>query len=558
MPISKKVPRIIGNLTLFIGLFIVVSNVSRKFHGPRQLIDTYFLVYLNSAAFATVLFTGVVLILLSSPLKKRKRRGWHVAISILIINMIFEFFRFHVHFTQIALSAFLLLILIIFRAEFYAKSDPSTRYAPLKTFFFASTIFTFLGILLFYFRLRDNILGDYSFQDVLGTVLSGLVWQSGNIELKSRLLQDTLQVTLGAFGIFILLIPMWSYFRKVSSISHSSTEEKLEIKSLIKTFGDDDSLAYFATRDDKSLIWSSNRKAGIAYRVENGVMIASGDPFGEYSIWPDAIANFVAKAEEFAWSIAVLGASEIGGKAWIDNAGMSAIEIGDEAIIDVKDFSLEGRSMSNLRQTLNKANRRNLHCEVKLVSQLSVREIDLIRARGKEWRGDNAERGFSMGMDRFMGEIDGENLLVQCFYENELVGFLHFVPWGKVGYSLDRMQRSGLHLPGITELMIEKTILYCVENRYRYISLNFAAFRSVIERAEKISAGPLLRATRSVIRVTSGWFQIESLYRFNAKFQPSWKPRYLLYSGATELVPVVWGALKAEKFLNGFKQRSLS
>ena len=128
-----------------------------------------------------------------------------------------------------------------------------------------------------------------------------------------------------------------------------------QIISLVEKFGDGDSLAFFATRDDKSVIWSNNRQAGIAYRVQNGVMLASGDPFGEPSLWPEAIENFLSKAREYGWTPAVMGASERGGRAWIDNANLSAIEIGDEAIVDVKDFSLEGHSMSNVRQTLNKA-----------------------------------------------------------------------------------------------------------------------------------------------------------------------------------------------------------
>ena len=285
------------------------------------------------------------------------------------------------------------------------------------------------------------------------------------------------------------------------------------------------------------------------------MLFRSGDPIGEYSLWPEAVALFISRAAEYGWTPGVLGASERGGRIWVDVAGMSAVEIGDEAIINCEEFSLEGRAMSNVRQTINKARREGMNAETKRAGELTKEERAVIRDLARKWRGNSAERGFSMSMDRFLGDIDNDAILVRGYMNNELVGLLYFLPWGRVGFSLDRMQRAPKPLPGLTELMIEEMINFCKSNNYKYISLNFAAFRSVIERAEKISAGPLLKTIRALIKFASGWFQVESLNRFNAKFQPEWNPRYLLYPGVGEFTRVVWAALRAEKFIDGFGLR---
>jgi lysyl-tRNA synthetase class 2 len=83
----------------------------------------------------------------------------------------------------------------------------------------------------------------------------------------------------------------------------------------------------------------------------------------------------------------------------------------------------------------------------------------------------------------------------------------------------------------------------------RRLSLNFAVLRSALENGERLGAGPVARAWRSVLLLASRWWQIESLYRFNAKFQPAWQPRFLCYAAGRELPRVALAALEAEAFL---------
>jgi lysyl-tRNA synthetase, class II len=83
----------------------------------------------------------------------------------------------------------------------------------------------------------------------------------------------------------------------------------------------------------------------------------------------------------------------------------------------------------------------------------------------------------------------------------------------------------------------------------RRLSLNFAVFRSALERGGRLGAGPVIRAWRELLLVASKWFQIESLYRFNAKFRPVWEPRFVCYPGAGDLPRVALAALEAEAFI---------
>jgi lysyl-tRNA synthetase class 2 len=81
------------------------------------------------------------------------------------------------------------------------------------------------------------------------------------------------------------------------------------------------------------------------------------------------------------------------------------------------------------------------------------------------------------------------------------------------------------------------------------VSLNFAVFRSVFARGERLGAGPALRIWRSVLLAASRFWQIESLYRANAKYQPEWVPRFICFRSSADLPRVGVAALRAEAFL---------
>ncbi len=549
-----RIPIWIGRLTLFLGILNVAANVFRNFQPVANRLNSYAPLLVNSTAFSTALFTSLILILVARGLARRKRRAWNITIIILLLNVTAELFRIHIHFIQLIVNLSLVAILVIFRKEFYAVSDPTTKRQPLIIFFRILSLTIFSGIFLIYFRHGNQLIGNPNFIDVLQTVLQGLVGVSGPIEFTSTTVSNTVDNTLGALGIFTIILPLWLYFRRVRPITKVTSEDLEEIKELIKHDTDQDSLGYFATRKDKSVVWTENRKAGIAYRVQGGVMLASGDPFGEFSLWPDAINEFLKIAREHAWTPGVMGCSDRGGEVWVEHAEMIAIDIGDEAIIKVSEFTLEGRPMANVRQMINRIARKGYTTTTAKWADVDSETKNRLRKLAQEWRYGVAERGFSMSMDRFGEDEDHNTCITIAYLGGEIKGLLYFVPWTTDGLSLDRMQRERGTDAGVNELMIADTVAWSKTNGITHISLNFAAFRSLFERADKISAGPITRGTRNLIRFFSNFFQVESLYRFNAKFQPEWETRYVLYPRATDLPKVAWAALRAEKFISGFRK----
>jgi lysyl-tRNA synthetase class 2 len=557
MDIRSSVPLTIGRFTYLAGIADILANAITPVRVHAHRLDKYLPIFVNSAAFATAIFTGVAMIILARNLIRRKRRAWALTILILVINILSDLFRLHYHPLQVAGAFLLLILLIAFRKEFFAKSDPTTKLSPLWGFIFTFIVMFISGVLILLFRHSDSTVGSPSILTVAETVLLGFVGITGPIKFTSDRITDLVYTTLPILGFFIVVVPFAMFFRRVKPTEVMTQEECELVKKLIAHDADQDSLGYFATRRDKSVIFSPNKKAGIAYRVQSGVMLASGDPFGEFSLWPEAIDAFLEEAREHAWTPAVMGASDRGGEVWVDRANMLAVDIGDEAIINVNNFTLEGRTMGNVRHMINRIGRKGYEAQTCRWHELDEATKSELRALAKKWRYGVPERGFSMSMDRFGDDSDGDAFITITRQEGEIKGLLYFVPWSNHSISLDRMQRERSADSGVNELMIVTSVNYAKEHGYKFVSLNFAAFRSLFERADKISAGPLTRGARNFIRFLSNFFQVESLYRFNAKFDPEWQTRYVLYPRAKDLPLVGWAALRAEKFISSFRSHSV-
>ncbi len=92
---------------------------------------------------------------------------------------------------------------------------------------------------------------------------------------------DLFYTLSGALGLFTLLVVGYLFLRPANPTGRLRPPDAAAIRQLLDKHGEQDSLGYFALRDDKSVIWSPTGKSCIGYRVLSGVMLASGDPLGD-------------------------------------------------------------------------------------------------------------------------------------------------------------------------------------------------------------------------------------------------------------------------------------
>ncbi|MFE1590262.1 phosphatidylglycerol lysyltransferase domain-containing protein [Streptomyces sp. NPDC058737] len=553
-PRPENVPLLVGRACVLVGLLDIAAGSFPRFrqsrmHALAEVLPGSF----GPFAAALSLSAGVLLLLLAHGLKRRKRRAWRAAVALLPLGAAAQFTYRH-SLLGALISLVLLTLLLRHRAEFAALPDPRSRWRALANFVLMSAGSVLLGLLVVNAH-PHRMLGDPSLADRLTHVLYGLLGVEGPVDYRGNT-SWTVAFSLGALGLLTAITTIYLAFRPEHPAARLTEDDESRLRDLLARHGGRDSLGHFALRRDKAVVFSPSGKAAVTYRVVSGVMLASGDPIGDVEAWPGAIERFMDEARAHSWTPAVMGCSETGGEVWTRETGLDALELGDEAVVDVADFSLAGRAMRNVRQMVKRIERAGYETRVRRVADLSEAELDRVRRAADAWRGTDTERGFSMALGRIGDPSDGDCLIATAHKQDpepgeygDLKAILHFVPWGPDGASLDLMRRDRAADPGMNELLIVAALQAAPRLGIARVSLNFAMFRAALARGEKIGAGPVLRAWRGLLVFLSRWFQIESLYKFNAKFRPRWEPRFVVYRRSADLPRIGLAAMQAEGFV---------
>ena len=543
------VPGIASLLCLVIGLSDVLAIFKPAWHARLHNVNAFVPGTLTNVTRSADVIIGLMLVLLAHGLRRRKRRAWQAVLALLVFDIVIHF----LHFPRdprpysAVVAIVLLAVLLFFHEDFYALGDPRTRgWNAWRVFGILAVADLAIGL---GYLAMGPLDGSYSFPERVQDVVYELVGVYGPVQWASDARGDLYHLLTSALGLFTLVVTVYLFLRPAQPRARLGAADATRIRELLARQGDRDSLGYFALRNDKNVIWSPSGKSCVCYRVVSGVMLASGDPIGDPEAWPGAIAEFLTVAARHAWRPAVMGCSELGAEVWCREGDLTALELGDEAIVNVAEFSLSGRSMRNVRQMVNRVAKAGYVAEIRRVGDIPRAELDRVIKVTDSWRGSSTERGFSMALGRIGGPGDGDCVLMTATENGVLRAILHFVPWGADGLSLDLMRRDRTAQPGLNDFLITEAIKAAPGLGVKRISLNFAMFRAALERGERIGAGPVLRAWRGLLVFASRWFQIESLYKFNAKFCPIWEPRFFVYPGTRDTPRIAMAALEAEAFL---------
>ncbi|MBV8949207.1 MAG: DUF2156 domain-containing protein [Solirubrobacterales bacterium] len=532
---TRRLPAFAALAAAFVGAINIASALTPSIRWRGHLLLEFEPVEAMRLFHALAFPAGLALVLVGPYLAKRRRRAWEAALVLMIALGLFDLLK-GLDFEESIITWAAALILILGRDAFRVRHDPIT----LRSAIWRAPALGLAGV-------GAAALATWATQGhpslrTLGLETARLLsWQQGPIHYHHHLAWLPLGVHL--FELPMLVAIAYVIFRPLAAPPSLPTPQARQVASeLVREHGAD-TLAFFKLRSDKHYLFSEDRRAFVGYTIENGVLLLSGDPVGPQEAFADLLRQVRTFAEVRGLKLGALGASQTLCPLY-DELGLRTIYLGDEAVVDLGRFSLEGRPIRKVRQSvtrLGKAGYQAELCALRGLDPGTLEEVEGVVERGRQGA---PERGFSMAMDSLQGEHDHETLVVMARDgDGAIRGVLHFVPcYGRPAVSLSFMRRDPSTPNGLTEFLVVRAIELLRERGIEELSLNFAAFAKWLHSPEQRRE----RVLGKLIALGNPFFQIESLYRFNAKFFPRWEPRFLVYEGTFGLPRAGIAAMWAE------------
>lgn len=540
----SRAPRVLAWLTALLGLASLLPTLP-VLHVSLGIGD---LLTRSDRAdlFVVSALIGLGLITIANQLARRKHRAWVLVMALLGAAALIHILKGPDPIAAV-LDIAMLVALASYRTEFRARGERSSlrqaiAFVPL--FLIVVIAFGFVSLL----TQRDHVEPALSVGGMLDATFSGLLGGDGPYTYGHKIFADFFSDALLALGIAGLVIFLYLVFRSVAIRDRPARSERERAREIVHAYGTD-TLAYFALRRDKSYFFSSDGRSLIAYAYVRGYAMVAADPIGPPEDTGRTIDEFLAFCDTQGWAVAFLAVRESDLPLYADR-GMHSLYLGDEAILAVQDFTLEGAEMKAVRGAVNRIGRDH---DFELIREPDasadlVTELNEISA---EWRDGASERGFTMELGQDVEGTDPDFVIAIARERagGRVAGFLRFVPcFGPdPGYSLDLMRRRPDSANGLTEYLIASAALELEASGVERLSLNFAAWGRLLDDAD--GAGLWGRIERRMARALNPYFQIQSLRDFNQKFDPEWLPRSIVIDDPGDLPKVTVLYASVEGFL---------
>jgi lysyl-tRNA synthetase class 2 len=536
-----RAPLVLAILVAAAGIVGVLATILPV--HDRTLIQRFAPEQVHPLAHALVAPLGLALVVTARGLARRKHRAWQVALALLAPLALLHLL--HGFGTPAVATALVALALLARRRDFDAPGDPQARPRLLLVAALWLAVIYAYGFATLW---ANRLMADRPFSAGFAVretsrALVGLDIRGSAHLVDGFALWFPLSVLLiGATASVVLLHRWLAPWR----FRHRQEAHERELARLLVRAWGADTLAPFVLRSDKSYFFSEDESAFLAYRVLGGVAIVSGDPIGPPGAHDELVARFIDHARGRDWRIAILGASE----ARLDlyrRRGLHALYHGDEAVIDTESFSLEGRPIRKVRQSIHRLSRAGYRCEVLEPREIGPELRAELEAIARAWRGAEPERGFVMALDALFRVEDAVFVVGRC-PDGVPRGFLHFaVSRPGSALSLSSMPRLRDTPNGFNEWLVCNAVEWARDGGFARVSLNFAPFAALLAPEAELNA--LQRVERRALLSLKGHFQLDNLLLFNRKFFPTWQRRFVVYERRRDLPRVGIAALAAEAYL---------
>jgi phosphatidylglycerol lysyltransferase len=534
----RLIPGFIGTFAAVAGMVNLLSAVQPALVGRAALLAYAVPAVFTHGSRLASAFAGFALLTLSVGLWRRKRLAFLVSQGVLLVS-IYSHIAKGLDWEEAIISLTVLLALLLARPLFTVRSDTPTVRRGLWVLLGAVVFTLAYGTAGFYLlnahykvnfsltaALRQTVEMFVSFDDPHLQPTTGFgEWFADSIYL----------IAAGALGNGLLAVLAPVLLRRPATPA-----ERMRARVIIERYGRS-SVARFALFDDKSYRFSEGGSV-IAYALVGRVAVCLGDPIGPPDDSAAAIADFRALCERNDWLPAFYHAlPDL--RSLYSESGFVSLCIGQEAVVPLPGFSLEGRARKSLRRNIARAEEQGYRGEM-LYPPHSAALLDELEAVSDSWletRGGHEKR-FSLGwFDR--GYLQEGPIAVVHDASGRIVAFANVIPAYQADEAtIDLMRRIETEC-GVMDLLFVTLFDWARERGCGAFNLGLAPLSGVGVQTEDPT---IERAMHFLYNHLNTYYGFRGLHAFKEKFAPRWEPRFLIVPHLTALPAVALAIVRAD------------
>ncbi len=543
--------RLVAVLTAAMGFINALSATMPAMRERLRVLEQFSPLEVTRGSRLATVLAGFALLLLSSNLWRRKQVAWLLTIAVLIASAFSHLLK-GLDYEEATIAILLAVFIFSLRFHFHARSDAPSIQQGVRVLI-SATLFTLAYGTLGFYLLDKHFKVHFELIPALTQTLAMFAeFANPGVEPVTRFgryFADSIYIiavaTLG-YGFFLLVRP-------VLIRQPATAEERKRARQIVAAHGRA-SLARMALFDDKSYFFSANGTL-IAYAVKGRVALALGDPIGAEEDARASILEFKIFCAGNDWDPCFYQ-THPEYLSMYKETGFKFFSIGEEAIVDLSVFTLEGKAGKEFRNVANRLGKLGHHVEVfepplndQLLSELkAVSDEWLFMMRGSEMR-------FSLGWfdDDY---VRNGGVAVARVTDGHISAFANIVPeYQHNEVSLDLMRRKHQIENGTMDLLFASLFDWAKKKGYATFSLGLSGLSGIGEKSDDPAVEKVLRLLSDNL---SRFYNFKGLHAFKEKFHPMWEPRYLVYSESANLPAVAAALIRAhsgDNFLWGYLKR---
>ncbi|MRX40974.1 bifunctional lysylphosphatidylglycerol flippase/synthetase MprF [Flavobacterium sp. LC2016-23] len=533
---NKLLMRIVPSFLLFVlGLINIISVLTPAISERLHILENIIPVSAIKASNYFVITAGLFMLVNAAFMLKGLRTAWWFAILLTGISVIGHLTK-AIDYEEAVIALIVLISLIVTRKEYYIKSNSKLQSIGLKTVLISIAAVLVYAVLGFYFLDKKHFNIEFNWLESIKYALQNyfLVGSSDLVPLDHFARRFLLSINICGFLSLGFLV--FALIRPYTLKKEAVEDDFATANAILNEYGTS-SLDYFKTYGDKIIFTANGKKAFLAYRVADNFAVVLENPVAASAV---EMKQCILEFDAYCYNN---GLRSIYYRVPEENLDLfsslqkKSLFIGQEGVVDLSAFSLEGSSKKSLRNAVSKVKEKGFTSKIH-TAPLKDGLLQKIKAVSDEWliSTGRSEIVFSQGLFDWE-ELRHQTIITVENPEEKIVAFLNVIPdYAKGEGTYDLIRKTNDAPNGIIDFILLELFSYLKSQNCTSVNLGLAAM-SGIEEANTFPEKSMKFAYERI----KYFSHYKGLRDFKEKFSPVWYNKYLVYSHDYDLLqaPIV-------------------